>query len=77
MGSDFYKEFESVRKDFQIVDETLGFSLSKIILDGSVEDLKMTQNTQPAIMIVSVSIFNIPPEDKIVSMSRVIKLNEK
>ena len=59
MGSDFYKKFDSVKKIFTQVDETLGFSLSEIILNGPEEKLKLTQNTQPAIMTVGVSIFNV------------------
>ena len=59
MGSDFYKKFDSVKKIFAQVDETLGFSLSEIILNGPEEKLKLTQNTQPAIMTVGVSIFNV------------------
>ena len=59
MASDFYKKFESVKKTFEIVDKTLGFSLSNIILNGPDNELKLTQNTQPAIMTVSVSIFNV------------------
>ena len=37
----------------------MGFSLSKFILNGPEEKLKLTQNTQPAIMTVGVSIFNV------------------
>ena len=59
MGSDFYKKFDSVKKNFDIVDKTLGFSLSNIILNGPEEELKLTQNTQPAIMTVGVCIFNV------------------
>ena len=59
MGSDFYKEFDLVKKIFNLVDQTLGFSLSKIILEGPESELKLTQNTQPAIMVVGVSIFNV------------------
>ena len=59
MGSDFYKKFDIVKKIFSSVDETLGFSLSKIILEGPLEKLQLTQNTQPAIMTVGVSIFNV------------------
>jgi len=59
MGSDFYDKYESVRKIFNTVDKTLGFSLSNIILKGPEEKLKLTQNTQPAIMTVGVSIFNV------------------
>ena len=59
MGSDFYKKFDIVKKIFSTVDETLGFSLSKIILEGPLEKLQLTKNTQPAIMAVGVSIFNV------------------
>ena len=59
MGSDLYKNFDLVKKIFKDVDETLGFSLSNIILNGPEEELKLTQNTQPAIMTVGVSIFKV------------------
>ena len=59
MGSDFYKRFESVKKVFETVDKTLGFKLSNLILNGPKEELKLTQNTQPAIMTIGVSIFNV------------------
>jgi len=59
MGLDFYKKFGIVKEIFQKVDDTLGFSLSNIILYGSDSELKLTQNTQPAIMMVGVSIFNV------------------
>ena len=59
MGSDFYKKFDSTKKLFEMVDKTLGFSLSNIILNGPEAELKLTQNTQPAIMTVGVCIFNV------------------
>jgi len=59
MGSDFYKRFDSTKFFFDIVDKTLGFSLSNIILNGPEAELKLTQNTQPAIMTVGVCIFNV------------------
>ena len=59
MGSDFFKEFELVRKIFKTVDNTLGFSLSNIILNGPEEELILTKNTQPAIMTIGVSIYKI------------------
>ena len=59
MGSDFYKKFDSVKKIFEDVDKTLGFSLSNIILNGPEAELKLTQNTQPAIMTIGVCIFNV------------------
>ena len=59
MGLDFYKKFDLVKNNFSLVDKSLGFSLSKIILEGPKEQLQLTQNTQPAIMTVGVSIFNV------------------
>jgi len=57
MGLDFYQKHETVKKDFKAVDEALGFSLSEIIFNGPESELKLTKNTQPAIMTVGVSIF--------------------
>ena len=59
MGSDFYKKFDLVKKNFLLVDKSLGFSLSKIILEGPKEKLQLTQNTQPAIMTIGVSVFTV------------------
>ena len=59
MGADFYKKFDLVKKNFSLVDESLGYPLSKIILEGPLEKLHLTENTQPAIMTVGVSIFNV------------------
>jgi [acyl-carrier-protein] S-malonyltransferase len=59
MGSDFYKKFDLAKKTFEIVDKTLGFSLTNIILNGPEEELKLTKNTQPAIMTIGVCIFNV------------------
>ena len=59
MGSDFYKKYDSVKSIFETVDKTLGFSLSSVVLEGPETELKLTRNTQPAIMMVGVSIFDI------------------
>jgi len=59
MGSDFYKRYDLVKNIFKSVDNSLNFSLSKLILNGPEVELKLTQNTQPAIMTVGVSIFNV------------------
>ena len=59
MGSEFYNNFPIVKKLFEEADETLGFKISKIILEGPDSELKLTQNTQPSIMLVSYSIFLI------------------
>ena len=59
MGSEFYKNFDSVKKIFKDADEKLDFKISKIILEGPEDQLQLTKNTQPAILIVSYSIFRI------------------
>ena len=62
MGLDFYQEFDLVKNIFNTVDKTLGFSLSKIILNGPESELKLTKNTQPVIMTIGVSIFQVLKE---------------
>ncbi len=57
MGKYFYENFNEVKKIFERADNALNFKLSKIILDGPDEDLKLTKHTQPAILTVSYSIF--------------------
>ncbi len=59
MGKDFYEKFDIVKSYFKEADETLGISLSNIILEGSKEELDLTINTQPAIFLISYSIFNV------------------
>ena len=59
MGSEFYNNFPAVKKLFQEADEILNFKISKIILEGPENDLKLTQNTQPSILLVSYSIFTV------------------
>ena len=49
MGSEFYTNFELVKKIFKEADEILNYPLSKIILEGPPDELQLTQNTQPAI----------------------------
>ncbi len=59
MGKEFFEKYELVKKLFKEADEVLGFSLSKIIIEGPKEELDLTINTQPAIFLVSYSIFNV------------------
>ena len=49
MASEFYNNYRVVKDIFSRVDETLKFSLSKMILNGTDQDLKKTEITQPAI----------------------------
>ena len=59
MGSEFYNKFDLVKKIFKQADEKLGFSISKMILEGPSKNYNLTQNTQPAILTVSYSIFKV------------------
>ena len=59
MGKEFYDKFDLVKKLFKEADDTLNFSISKLILEGPKEELDLTANTQPAIFLISYSIFNV------------------
>ncbi len=59
MGSEFYNNFEKVKKIFQEADDKLKYNISKIILNGPEDELQLTKNTQPAILTVSYSIFKV------------------
>tara|TARA_B100000963_G_scaffold359993_1_gene389176 strand:+ start:377 stop:1318 length:942 start_codon:yes stop_codon:yes gene_type:complete len=63
MGMEFFNNFHLVKKIFNQADEKLGFSLSKIILEGPSDELQLTKNTQPAILTVSYSIFKTLKEE--------------
>ena len=63
MGLEFFNNFQLVKKIFNQADEKLGFSLSKIILEGPSDELQLTKNTQPAILTVSYSIFKTLKEE--------------
>jgi [acyl-carrier-protein] S-malonyltransferase len=59
MGKEFYDKYELVKSLFKEADETLNYSISKLILEGPKEQLNLTANTQPAIFLISYSIFNV------------------
>ena len=59
MGSEFYNNFSLVKRFFAEADDVLNFKISKVILEGPENDLKLTQNTQPSILLVSYSIFTV------------------
>jgi [acyl-carrier-protein] S-malonyltransferase len=59
MGKEFYNKFDIVKRLFKDADDALNMSLSKIILDGPKEKLDLTTNTQPAIFLISYSIFQV------------------
>ena len=59
MGKEFYEKYDLVKKLFQEADEALKIPISKIILEGPKEELDLTINTQPAIFLISYSIFQV------------------
>tara|TARA_B100000963_G_scaffold316466_1_gene296284 strand:- start:2258 stop:3178 length:921 start_codon:yes stop_codon:yes gene_type:complete len=59
MGLEFYNNFKIVKEIFEEADNKLNFKISKIILEGPSDELKLTRNTQPAILTVSYSIFTV------------------
>ena len=59
MGLDLYKNHKIARDVFDEVDEALNFRLSKIIFEGPDESLKLTANTQPAIMATSLAVVKV------------------
>ena len=63
MGKDLYHKYEIVKKLFREADEALGVNLSKIIFEGPKEELDLTINTQPAIFLISYSIFKLAKEE--------------
>ena len=59
MGKDLYDNFECAKQVFDAVDDALNQKLSLIIFNGSEADLTMTENTQPALMAVSMAILAV------------------
>jgi len=63
MGKDLHDKYSLIQNLFKEADDTLGFSLSKLVLGGPKEELDLTENTQPAIFLISYSIFRLIKEE--------------
>jgi [acyl-carrier-protein] S-malonyltransferase len=63
MSKDLHNKYSLVQDLFKEADDTLGYSLSSLILKGPKENLDLTENTQPAIFLVSYSIFRLVKEE--------------
>ena len=59
MGKELFDKYDIVKGLFKEADNILGISLSKIILEGPKDELNLTANTQPAIFLISYSIFSV------------------
>ena len=63
MGKELADNFKVARETFEEADDALGFSISSLCFDGPEEDLKLTQNTQPAILTMSVACLRVLSEE--------------
>tara|TARA_B100000900_G_scaffold345718_1_gene310202 strand:- start:729 stop:1655 length:927 start_codon:yes stop_codon:yes gene_type:complete len=70
MGKELYEKFDLVKKLFKEADEILNFEISKIILEGPKEELDLTANTQPAIFLISYSIYNLVKKEFNINLSK-------
>jgi [acyl-carrier-protein] S-malonyltransferase len=59
MGHELAERFPIARQTFAEADEAVGFSLTKLCFEGPADDLKMTENTQPAILTASVATLRV------------------
>ena len=68
MGRELYENFSKCRDMFDRADQVLGFKITELIFSGTKEELDITENTQPAILLTSIAALkafeesNIKPE---------------
>ena len=70
MGSKLYAKFSTVKNFFNQADEVLGFSISKLILEGPKSQLDLTENTQPSIFLLGYSIFQLLKNDYNIDLNK-------
>jgi len=70
MGSKLYAKFSTVKNFFNQADEVLGFSISKLILEGPKNQLDLTENTQPSIFLLGYSIFQLLKNDYNIDLNK-------
>lgn len=59
MGRDLYAAFPEAKAVFEEIDESLGQNLSKLMFEGPEDELNLTENTQPALMAVSMAVVEV------------------
>jgi len=62
MGKELAEKYPSARAVFDEADQALGFSISRMCFEGAEEELKLTANTQPAILTCSVAMYRVAAE---------------
>lgn len=73
MGKDVYDNFSSAKDVFHEVDDAISFNLSKLIFEGTEDELKRTENTQPALMTVSMAFVEVMKKELGVDLSQKAK----
>ncbi|HUL28971.1 MAG TPA: ACP S-malonyltransferase, partial [Thermodesulfobacteriota bacterium] len=64
MGREFFENFGVARRIFEEADDTLHFSISALCFKGPEDALKLTENTQPAILTTSVGVLKVLEAEK-------------
>lgn len=59
MGQTLAQNFEAAHRRFEEADDAIGFSLSKLCFEGPDDQLRLTENTQPALLAVSVAAWTV------------------
>lgn len=59
MAKDLYYSFSDAQEVFEIVDDAINYNLTKLILEGPIEELTNTENTQPALLAACMAIVKI------------------
>ena len=70
MGKEFFDKYSLVKKLFKEADDVLKFNLSKLILEGPKDELNLTINTQPAIFLISFSIFEVLTKELNINLNK-------
>ena len=68
MVKELYVNYDYIKDLFKSADDLLGYSISKLILEGPKEDLDLTENTQPAIFLASYSIFEMVKKESNINL---------
>jgi len=70
MGKELHNKYTLVQDLFKEADDTVEFSISSLILEGPKEELDLTENTQPAIFLLSYSIFKLIKEEFNINLNK-------
>ena len=70
MANELYNKFEIFKINFKKADDLLNYKLSKIILEGPSDKLNLTENTQPAIFLISYSIFQVLKDEFKINLNK-------